>query len=91
MTIADYSFPSGHTLSSVTGATILTMTNRKFGYWAIPLALLISLSRLYLFVHFPSDVLGAALLGLVIGIAVFCGGSRLLDKLSQKKAKITAP
>ena len=63
----DYSFPSGHTLSSVIGATILTKTDRRFGYAAIPLAALIAFSRLYLFVHFPSDVLFAALLGLAIG------------------------
>ena len=59
----DYSFPSGHTLSSVIGATILTKTDRRFGYAAIPLAALIAFSRLYLYVHFPSDVLAAAVLG----------------------------
>ena len=42
----DYSFPSGHTLSSVIGATVLTKTNRRFGYAAIPLAALIAFSRL---------------------------------------------
>ena len=44
----DYSFPSGHTLSSAIGATILTKTDRRFGYAAIPLAALIAFSRLYL-------------------------------------------
>ena len=63
----DYSFPSGHTLSSVIGATILTKTDRRFGYAAIPLAALIAFSRLYLYVHFPSDVLAAVVLGAVIG------------------------
>ena len=53
----DYSFPSCHTLSSVIAATILTKTNKKFGCFAIPLAGLISFSRLYLYVHFPSDIL----------------------------------
>lgn len=75
----DYSFPSGHTLSSVIGATILTKTDRRFGYAAIPLAALIAFSRLYLYVHFPSDVLAAAVLGVVIGELVFRGGSRVLD------------
>ena len=63
----DYSFPSGHTLSSVIGATVLTKTDHRFGYVAIPLAALIAFSRLYLYVHFPSDVLAAAVLGIVIG------------------------
>ena len=52
-TPTDYSFPSGHTLSSTIAATILTKTDRRFGYVAIPLAVLIALSRLYLYVHFP--------------------------------------
>ena len=78
----DCSFPSGHTLSSVIGATILTKTDRRFGYAAIPLAAIIAFSRLYLYVHFPSDVLAAAVLGIVIGRLVFCHGSRLLDKYS---------
>jgi undecaprenyl-diphosphatase len=79
----DYSFPSGHTLASVISATILTLTNKKFGYIAIPLAILITFSRLYLYVHFPSDVLGAALLGLLIGVLVFIGISRLIPKDSE--------
>ena len=56
-TPTDYSFPSGHTLSSTIAATILTKTDKRFGYVAAPLAVLIALSRLYLYVHFPSDVL----------------------------------
>lgn len=64
---ADYSFPSGHTLASVISAVILTGTNRRFGFAAIPLAVLIAFSRLYLYVHFPSDVLAAALIGLFLG------------------------
>ena len=47
-TPTDYSFPSGHTLSSTIAATILTKTDRRFGYAAISLAVLIALSRLYL-------------------------------------------
>ncbi len=75
----DYSFPSGHTLSSVIGATILTKTDRRFGYAAIPLAALIAFSRLYLYVHFPSDVLAAAVLGVVIGALVYRFGGHVLE------------
>ncbi len=75
----DYSFPSGHTLSSVIAATVLTFSDRRFGYAAVPLAALIALSRLYLFVHFPTDVLFAAALGFLIGAAVWKGGNRLLN------------
>ena len=72
--------------ASTIAATILTKTDRRFGYVAIPLAVLIALSRLYLYVHFPSDVLIAALLGLLIGELTFRYGGRLLDKLPHKIA-----
>ena len=73
----DYSFPSGHTLSSTIAAVIITSANRKFGYAAIPLASAISFSRLYLYVHFPSDVLGASCLGLVLASVVLHFGLQL--------------
>lgn len=63
----DYSFPSGHTLSSVIGTYVLCAADRKFTWIAVPLAALIAFSRLYLFVHFPTDVLAAVVLGLLIG------------------------
>ena len=83
---ADYSFPSGHTLSSFIGATILTKTNRKFGYAAIPVACLIAFSRLYLYVHFPTDVFGGAVIGVAIGLCAWYlgyNGKRLL-RLQKK-------
>ena len=79
----DYSFPSGHTLSSVIGATILTKTDRRFGYAAIPLAALSACSRLYLYVHFPSDVLAAAVLGVLIGKVSDRVGMHLINWMEQ--------
>ena len=76
----DYSFPSGHTLSSVIGATFLTKTDRRFGYAAIPLAALIAFSQLYLYVHFPSDVLAAAVLGVMIGELAFYADRRWTER-----------
>ena len=76
----DYSFPSGHTLSSVIGAMILTKTDRRFGYAAIPLTALIAFSRLYLYVHFPSDVLAAAVLGVMIGELTFYADRRWTER-----------
>ena len=63
----DYSFPSGHTLASVISATILLIRDRKIGFSALVLAILIAFSRLYLYVHFPTDVLGGAVIGVIIG------------------------
>ena len=59
----------------------LIRADRRFGYFAIPLAVLIAFSRLYLFVHFPSDVLFAALLGLTIGFI----GQRVFNRLTAPK------
>ena len=81
----DYSFPSGHTLSSTIGATILTMTNHRFGWAAIPIAALIAFSRLYLYVHFPSDILGGIVLGILIGGAAFFGGNRAATCLQTRR------
>lgn len=83
----DYSFPSGHTLSSVISAVILAKTDRRFGYAAIPLAVLIAFSRLYLYVHFPSDVLVAAVLGIIIGHLIFRFGDSLLNKLKAPRLR----
>lgn len=80
----DYSFPSGHTLSSVIGATVLTKANRKFGLAAIPLAALIAFSRLYLYVHFPTDILGAAAPGVAIGLATCMIGNKIWLALTKK-------
>ena len=79
---ADYSFPSGHTLSSVIGATILTRTDRRFGWAAISLAALIAFSRLYLYVHWPSDVLAGALLGILMGFLA----ERLVRYLQRRRS-----
>lgn len=76
----DYSFPSGHTLSSVIGAYMLMAANRRFGWAAIPLAALIAFSRLYLFVHFPTDVLASVVLGIVIGTVAVWGTKRISNK-----------
>lgn len=42
-----------------------------FGSIAIPIAALIAFSRLYLYVHYPSDVISAAAIGVVLGEVVF--------------------
>ncbi|MCD8343224.1 MAG: phosphatase PAP2 family protein [Oscillospiraceae bacterium] len=59
----DYSFPSGHTASSFACATALTRAFGKKGAWSFAFAALIALSRLYVGVHYPTDVLCGALLG----------------------------
>ena len=59
-----HSFPSGHTASGVAAAYALWLQNRKLGAPALVLAAFIAFTRLYLYVHFPTDVLGGAVLGI---------------------------
>lgn len=61
----DYSFPSGHTLNSCIGAYGLRKTDRRLGPPAALLAAAIAFSRMYLYVHFPSDIVGGGLIGLL--------------------------
>ncbi len=79
--LSDFSFPSGHTLCSFEGAFTIFIRNKRWGIAAIIFAALIALSRLYLYVHYPSDVLAGALLG--IGIAYLA--SFIVNKLYNKK------
>lgn len=63
----DFSFPSGHTLASFEGATVLFIGNKKMGIPAMILACLIAFSRMYLYVHYPTDVLVSVVLGIGFG------------------------
>ncbi|MGN0580494.1 MAG: phosphatase PAP2 family protein [Ruminococcus sp.] len=63
----DYSFPSGHTGSSAAAsATMLRELPLKIGIPAVILASLIAFSRMYLGVHYPTDIIGGALSGVLI-------------------------
>lgn len=70
---SDFSFPSGHTCSSVAAALALfQISDRRLGIPACILAVLIAFSRLYIGVHFPSDVIVGAVIGACSAfIAVF--------------------
>ena len=60
-----YSFPSGHTASSFTAAMLIGYYLKKWRYGAYILASLIAFSRLYLFVHYPTDIICGILLGTI--------------------------
>lgn len=70
--VNDFSFPSGHTFSSFAAAAALFRgVKRSWGWGALGLAAAIGFSRIYLFLHYPSDVLAGAVLGLVFGSAAW--------------------
>jgi undecaprenyl-diphosphatase len=66
---SDYSFPSGHTGAAFAVAGALLFSKNRYRYAALVLGILIGLSRLYFYVHYPTDVLTGALLGLFTGWA----------------------
>lgn len=68
---SDYSFPSGHTGCSFAAAVVIfIMCPRRIGVPALVLAVGISLSRLYVGVHFPTDVIGGAIIGTAAALFV---------------------
>ena len=79
--LSDYSFPSGHSLASFEGATCIFIRYKKWGIAALALAFAIALSRLYLYVHFPSDVLAGTVLGIIFAII----GTAIVNKIYKRK------
>lgn len=83
----DYSFPSGHTLASFEAATAIYKDHTVYGFLAFVLALLIAFSRIYLQVHYPSDVLGGAILGFLFGLLGSTIVRSVSDRWASRKAK----
>lgn len=74
----DYSFPSGHTGSSFASAVVLFCgLPKRYGIPAVVLAALIGFSRLYVGVHYPTDVLCGALIGTGIALLIYMIGANL--------------
>lgn len=71
------SFPSSHSAFSFGAATAIFMNFKKAGILAFIAAALIAFSRLYLFMHFPTDVLAGIVLGILLGYL----SARLCEKI----------
>ena len=76
--LSSFSFPSGHACSSFASATAIALGQRKYGGWAFLPATLIAFSRVYVGVHYPSDVLTGAVLGFLMSLLVYWLSHRLL-------------
>lgn len=76
----DFSFPSGHTIASFEAAGVIALNNKKWGIPALILASLIAFSRLYLYVHYPTDVLVSVLLGLALAFV----GNQLAHRVPDR-------
>ena len=74
----DYSFPSGHTAASFAAVTALYLAGEK-KLWkpALVLSILIAFTRMYLYVHYPTDILGGIAVGIISGyIGFFIAGRK---------------
>ena len=87
----DFSFPSGHTIASFEAAVVLVKYSKKMGIPAMILAVLISFSRMYLYVHYPTDVIVSVILGTLFALIGDAIAAKVAPKLSfGKKGKYQA-
>lgn len=86
------SFPAGHAATAFAGATLLSYLAPRASPAFVLLAVAIAYSRVYVGVHYPSDVLAGAGIGIVVGVAAILalaiaprlGLRRLLDRLPPR-------
>ena len=80
----DFSFPSGHTIASFEAAVVILLGNKKLGIPAMILACLIAFSRLYLYVHYPTDVIASIILGTAFAFLGSSLSQKVMDRLPEK-------
>ena len=84
--LGDGSFPSGHTAVCFEGALSLILCGyKKWGYASLCAAFLVAFSRLYLYVHFPTDVLTGAVMGTLAAFLSFFVVNKLYGKYEKSK------
>lgn len=84
----DFSFPSGHTAASFAAVAALMMAGeQKLWKPALALAALIAFSRLYLYVHYPTDILGGMIVGSVAGTIGYLTVGKLRQWKENKQVK----
>ncbi len=68
----EWSFPSDHSAFFFAMAMAIYLYNKKWGIWFFIAAILMNISRIVAGVHYPSDILGGAMVGIVVGYLVVC-------------------
>ena len=84
-----FSFPSGHSVSSFAASAVIFRADKRIGIPALILAALIAFSRLYLFVHFPTDVLAGIFIGAAFGVLTVIIGEKICRRAADRKAEKT--
>lgn len=80
------SFPSSHAVNTFAAATLFSLFYRRWVPWvAYGLAGVVSYSRIYLGLHYPSDVLGGAVIGVVCALVVVWTYQRLAEDMPKRR------
>lgn len=82
----DFSFPSGHSSASFVASTVIFFYYKRSGICALVLAAIIAFSRLYLYVHYPSDVLCGTILGVSLAFISKFSFDKLFEYNKKKKS-----
>ncbi len=80
----DYSFPSGHTIASFEAAVVILLNHKKSGIAALILAFLVAFSRLYLYLHYPTDVIFSIFAGTAFAFLGNYLAGKAMNRLPQK-------
>jgi len=83
-----FSFPSSHAANMGSSMLLLCLAFRRWWWVFVSTALLIGLSRIYLGLHYPSDVLGGYLLGALLGFAVWMGVEKFRAVMQNKTTDV---
>ena len=83
----DFSFPSGHTIASFEASVALYKNDKRLGIPALILASLISFSRMYLYVHYPTDVIASVILGTIFALIANLIVHSIFTKLSRPQRR----
>lgn len=86
----DFSFPSGHTIASFEAAVVLLLNDKRMGIPAMVICVLVTLSRLYLYVHYPTDVIFSVFAGTLFAFIGNALAPKVLDRLPLRKGKYQA-
>ena len=83
--LSDNSFPSGHTIAAFEACIALLCGNKKLGVPAVIMALLVAFSRLYLYVHYPTDVIASIVLGSILAVIGYWLAGKIVKPVKKGK------